>query len=749
MTVLLVARRRWRLSCGGTCKCFMLLLLLLLSLLNMLGLQQVEGSKSNRGSRSTSNTNLVRGAKAKLGSTADYWKETLQKVTSTVTKPLQAISTTTSRTVTSMTTTAPGGATGFIRIFKSKEKKRQEALLQTLQTMPIKQVTVPNSTVLPAEVIHLAAKRAGVLGNPLRTDRVQDFAATVKRWYTRQGYILHSVTGATLLADTATAEIQVQEPILADQPVGITFCKELVVDAETGNLLTFRQYQELHKTRHRTTLGYDNKITKKDVNTTLVETQGRTNSRRIASALGLHPGQPFQWNAQKWRRIASSGIFTRILRAAPVLLEDQGGDGGTVQLQMVVQEAPSRHLEYGLSKSLYTGAWEGELDFANNNLLGGGEHLGLTIRRGTTDAEPSVKLQFTNDRFGMAGGYDIEAFSDYIGSSSGDDTVDANNNSDNAPKAKRAKFWASKKDKEAAATIVAAAANMEEEESSTAKPPPPPHATPATSATTKTVVDYDDDPLTSRRGATFRLRNPFDTAVIRNSIVSASIERTMTKTGLHEDIGSTRVSLGPFVKELPLDARSNIDFQVTTGARVTDHGNLVVDLSAVDDELRVAASSTAYKVRPYAVVTATTKQVFPLLPTSTADRRPVILALRHSVTTSTKTVPRHEAKSMGVANNIRGSSCNGAILSALRGTTELRVPVDIPLKKITQQDLSMVLFHDWIVGAKDTTSPFFRKSSVGLGIRKNIQGLPVQYNLCYSNDGKIKSTFGLGRDFDV
>jgi outer membrane protein assembly factor BamA len=682
----------------------------------------------------------VRGARATLGSTADYWKETLHKVTSTVTKPLQAISTTTTRMTSSAT------PTGFIRIFKSKETKRQEALLQTLQTMPIKQVTVPNSTVLPAEVIHLAAKRAGVLGNPLRTDRVQDFAATVKRWYTRQGYILHSVTGATLLADTATAEIQVQEPILAEQPVGITFCKELVVDGETGNLLTFRQYQDLHKTRR--TLGYD-KITKKDVNTTLVETQGRTKSQRIASALGLHPGQPFQWNAAKWRRIASSGVFTRILRAAPVLQDNDG----TVQLQMVVQEAPSRHLEYGLSKSLYTGAWEGELDFAHGNLLGGGEHLGLTIRRGTTDAEPSVKLQFTNDRFGMAGGYDIEAFSDYIGS--GDGGSDVNSADNNEPKQKKTKlFWSRKGKDEAAPVIVdaASAATEGEEESTTLQSTTANHqqqADAATAAATTTAVDYDDDPLLSRRGATFRLRNPFDTAVIRNSIVSASIERTMTKTGLHEDIGSTRVSMGPFVKELPLDARSNIDFQVTTGARVTDHGNLVMGLSAVDDELRVAASSTAYKILPYATVTATTKQVFPLLPTITADRRPVILALRHSVTTSTKTVPRHEAKSMGVANNIRGSSCNGAISSALRGTTELRVPVDIPLKKIMQQDLSMVLFHDWIVGAKDTTSPFFRKSSVGLGIRKSIQGLPVQYNLCYCNDGKIKSTFGLGRDFDV
>ena len=43
----------------------------------------------------------------------------------------------------------------------------------------------------------------------------------------------------------------------------------------------------------------------------------------------------------------------------------------------------------------------------------------------------------------------------------------------------------------------------------------------------------------------------------------------------------------------------------------------------------------------------------------------------------------------------------------------------------------------------------FRKSSVGVGVRKSIQGIPVKYDVCFTRDGKIGAFFGLGSDFDV
>jgi hypothetical protein len=126
----------------------------------------------------------------------------------------------------------------------------------------------------------------------------------------------------------------------------------------------------------------------------------------------------------------------------------------------------------------------------------------------------------------------------------------------------------------------------------------------------------------------------------------------------------------------------------------------------------------------------------------------LILALKHSITTATPNLPRHEAKAQGIAHNIRGSSLNGRVASALTGTTELRVPIDIPVVQI-RQDTNVVFFGDWLFAAKDSQSSFRRKSCVGVGVRKSVQGIPLKYDLCYSSDdGKFQSAFGLGADFD-
>jgi hypothetical protein len=552
--------------------------------------------------------------------------------------------------------------------------------MEKLLSMPVQRVTVPNSTVLPDDVVQIAAKRAGLLGSPLKSDRVQDLARTLKRWYILKGYVLHSVTGATLKPETATAEITVQEPVNSDTPVGISFYKEMVIDEETGDLLTLRQYKERHQRRR--TLGFD-KLKKEDLNTTFVPTTGRTKASRIATAMGMTPGKPFQWDNLRWQKIAGSGLFSRILQATPQPMTD-----GTVQLHIVATEAPSRHLEYGVGKSLYTGGWEGELDFEHANLLGGGETLGVVVRRGTSDATPSVRLKFSNGRLGLEGGYDVEAFNEYIGDEGEvDDT-------------------------------------LEQPEGLVR------------------LLDYNKDALVGRRGATFRVKNPIDPRTIRYSVASASMERTSTKTGLHETIGSTTMEVGPFLKELPLGARSNVDASFTTGARIARNALLSSNLG--DD-----ADSVSTSILPYASVSATTRQLFPLLgPTNPSSaRRPLILALRHSVTASTRSVPRHVAKAIGTTSNIRGSTPNGRVSSLVRGTTELRIPLQLPSRLKLQQDASVVVYGDWLLAIKDSSAPIDRKSCVGMGLRKSIQGIPLQYDVTYSNKGKVKAMFGLGSDF--
>ena len=599
------------------------------------------GASSSRSSRSN---DIVKGAQATLQKSASFWKNSMGNA---------------KRRISSL--------------FQSKETKKEEELLQQLQSMPVRHVVVPETTVLPERVIASAVTRSGLIGSPLRTDRVQALAKQLKQWYLRKGYVLHTVTGATLKPETATAEITVEEPRISQIPVKITVCKEMVIDSETDELVTFKQYRDKHVARK--TFGYD-RLDRKSLNTTFVETKGRTSPIKVAKALKLFPGRPFKWDAGRWQQISTSGIFSRVLQTSPERMPD-----GTVTLQVYCTEPAPRHLEYGLGKSLYTGSWEGEIDFEHLNMFGGGETIGVIVKRGNKDAEPSVRLRYSDERFGMEGGYDVEVFSDFIGDKmefKGEDT---------------------------------------------------------------TAHDYESDTLLDRRGATVRLRNPIPPHKVRNSVASACLERTSTRTGLHESIGSGTLTLGPFRKTLPMDARSSIATTLTTGSRFADKAG------TGEGELQEAQGLLPFHLRmlPYSSISATTKQVLPLASASPQGKPPLILALQHTISTSTRNLPRHEANAMGFSSEIRGASPNGRTCSSVKGTTELRVPFTLP----KFGDGSVVLFGDWFCVQKDLSSKFYSKSSVGIGFRKNVQGLPLKYDVCYSSEGKFKAMFGLGPDFDV
>ncbi len=541
----------------------------------------------------------------------------------------------------------------------SKDTQIESDLVEQLRTLPVRLVTVPNSTVLPPEVVRMAVKRSGLVGSPLRADRVQEIAKTIKRWYIRNGFILHSVTGANLKADTATAEITLDEPMVSITPVEITVCKEMVVD-EAGELLTFRQY--LDQQAARKNFRHD-RVEKKDLNTTYVETTGRTKPSKVAKALGLRPGSPFQWSGARWTKIASSGVFGKVLRVSPRRMKD-----GTVQLQVYATEPPPRHLEYGLGKSLYTGSWEGEVDFEHQNLFGGGEVLGLMVRRGTKDTEPSIRLRYSDDQFGLDGGFDLELFSDFLGDTS---EVDP--------------------DSEAYVDI-----------------------------------NSHDDDLCFRKGTTVRVRNPVSTKIIRNSMASASVERTSSRTGKYENIGSATVTLGPLRIPLPFDARSTFLTSITGGARMGQQGQ-------------------EGSILPFTSGSATTRQILPLVDLGRKVGLLPILALQHTISTSSRNLPGHEVKAIGVSAQIRGCGPDGGAVSSVKGTAELRFP--IRYRKL--DNASVVLFGDWYCVQKNLSDSFKGKSSIGIGFRKIMQGLPLKYDFCYTSDGKIKTMFGLGPDFDA
>jgi hypothetical protein len=235
------------------------------------------------------------------------------------------------------------------------------------------------------------------------------------------------------------------------------------------------------------------------------------------------------------------------------------------------------------------------------------------------------------------------------------------------------------------------------------------------------------DDLCFRKGTTFRVRNPIKAAMVGNNIASASLERTSSRSGLHENIGSTTVTLGPLRVPLPFEARSSFLTSITTGARVGERFNW------------------KGTILPYLSGSATTRQILPFADSSNARRLSPVLALQHTVAASSRQIPAHEAKAMGIAAQIRGCGPDGGAVSSVKGTAELRFPI----RYRQLQDASFVVFGDWYRVKQNSSDSFKGKSSIGIGFRKIVQGLPLKYDFCYTSDGKIKSMFGLGPDFDA
>ena len=378
---------------------------------------------------------------------------------------------------------------------------------------------------------------------------------------------------------------------------------------------------------------------------------------------------------------------------------------GSVQLHIIAEEAAPRNLEYGVSRSLYTGSWEGELDFLHGNIFGGGETLGLAVRRGAKDPEPSVRIRFQDDKFGLEGGYNIELFNDYVAL----DTLMSTDSASNIVDPTSNDYSSMQNDAENSGIGKIMESN------------------------------FDDDSLISRKGATIRLRDPSFVPFVQRSSFSTSLEKTSTRTGKHEEIGSMTLDLGPVQRMLPFQARANLLTSYTVGTRLYDTG--------IDSWRR--------KFLPYTSAIATSRQIIPVTGNVEGGRhRQVELAFQHSIMTSSNNLPRHEANAAGIAARVRGYPLfsNGAINRFIVGTAELRVPVQLPMEKVVQ-DANIVLFGDWMIGerrsALTSASSSFRKASIGVGLRKSVQGLPLKYDICLTNDKKLGGFFSLGLDFDV
>ena len=288
----------------------------------------------------------------------------------------------------------------------TKEEKMAEKLADTVI---VKSVSAPNSTVLPTAALTDAGRQSGLVGGKFVPETVQQCAARVDQWYRRAGYLANSVTGATLDADAGVAKLEVNEAAVSSRPVDIVCVKEVAIDDRTGETMTPSAMR-----RKLILEGGADSDGSVSFNTTIVETKGKTKPAAIAAAMNLRPGEPFKFDPSRWSsriELASGGgIFSRVWNLAPVRAPD-----GSVQLRVVATEAPARNLEYGVTKSLYNDIWEGEVGFSHGNLFGSGERLDLMVRRGTREPHPSFNAKYTGNALIPESAYDLEAFSEYIG----------------------------------------------------------------------------------------------------------------------------------------------------------------------------------------------------------------------------------------------------------------------------------------------------------------------------------------------
>mmetsp|Transcript_5608 Transcript_5608/g.11690 ORF Transcript_5608/g.11690 Transcript_5608/m.11690 type:complete len:542 (+) Transcript_5608:921-2546(+) len=534
-------------------------------------------------------------------------------------------------------------------------------------------------------------------------------------------------------------------------------------------------YRAYRKKMSRRSKSLCNKpLAKEQMNSTLVKSIGRTNPYALAEALDLYPGRPFRWEQWRWDKVARSGLFAEVEKRVTKIEEanvSNVGQPGKVRLDILAREAPCRTLDYGVTKSLYTGGWEGELAFEHRNVLGGGEVAGVVVRRGAHDPEPSVNIQIRDSKLGCAKGYSVDLFNEYIGDG-GPGFVDTATSAARGIK----KRWWNKKDTDklnvndySTETNISTMDEISSENDELAAI----DDSLLISSSTPTTSVGNSSALFARRGGKVRFEKPLEGYGVSNSAATASLERTSTTDGIAEIIGSASMDVGPFIVDnLPLDARHSLMTTVTCGSRFvgTAAGRASTAIrpspgkktmfwrrgGSSDDgatSFSAAVPPGSGAVRPFSSATVVAREIFPLTH-SIPGRSSVDLALRHSLTVSTASLPRHEAKAIGNAAAVRGyaDGCNGPLSAAITGTAEVRVPITLRARKKTF-DPTVVIFGDWMVGRPAKEGGIYdrnlKRHSVGAGLRNTLQGIPIKYDVSYSGDGKISASFGIGHDFDI
>mmetsp|Transcript_4872 Transcript_4872/g.10047 ORF Transcript_4872/g.10047 Transcript_4872/m.10047 type:complete len:837 (-) Transcript_4872:62-2572(-) len=686
----------------------------------------------------------------------------------------------------------------FARLFQksedgnTRESKKQAKQEELLSNTIVEGVSAPKSSLLPPEMITQISLASNLIGGKLTPEILEKTAKSINQWYWDRGYVMNSVTGATLIPNNigqqnsrggGHVELIVREVKFANNhigsPVGIRFVdpRPDAQSSEDDNILSIptQDGQQLYKI-----------------------TPGRTRSSKIARMMNISPGAHFQILPHRWSRLVAnpggtfggtggnSAIFSSIHAVRPIPTSDD-----TATLEIIASEnKPYASIEYGVTKSLYSDQWEGEMDFKHGNAFGGGETFSLNVRKGKMQSvemaeDPKEKSALLgssmvenlneglkngpvswrmsirdNCLVGSDTGYDVEVFRDYVGktpSAKMKDPLDDGPDSESESMRNRP---------------------------STGSP--------------------------QRTGATIRFRFPHPSRIrplhtlLTPRTASASIERILpefsdrrstSKASRAQSIASVSMNLGPHhfgnsisgnsisTKSLWKDpmqvVSSMVSSTITVGAR-WDGDSKVYDSKGRTESDRSSCAT------PYVAGSITSQQKIPLFSFLTGGRRDVTaplvdLAMQQVVSASTRHFPRHEAVVLGLASRVRGYKynhyhghyipnerekekknslstikqflCGGAdsvfppiaIANAVSGTVELRVP--------TQRG-TIVIFGDCAmshaqgdVSQEGIVDGPYRHSSFGIGYRKIIKGIPIKVDACFTEHGTKGMFFGIGNDF--
>ena len=657
---------------------------------------------------------------------------------------------------------------------ESKLKHQHKLLSSTV----VRSVSAPGSELLPPDDITQCAKESNLIGGTLTPETLELTANKINRLYLEHGYVMNCVTGATLVPSSdekandgqGHVELKVREVKLArpsqrkSSLVHVRFVEKMnredAGDKDNVISLPLKSSSDQSQSGHQT----------------YRIVSGRTRPSKVAQMLNLVPGSHFCILPDLWSRlVASPGsvtiggggkhqqspIFSAIHALRPLPTAED-----SVELEIVATEnKPYTSLEYGITKALYSDQWEGELDLKHANLLGGGEVATMNVRKGKSRQQKndsgrknwkhlffsgpiSWRMSVKDDSLGSShAGYDIEVFRDHVGVSGkvGDGKGDTDE-------------FKGRGEVEINQSKVNVYSNEED-------------CPLRNGVKMKLRLPQSNHPfaLPKAVSARFESVDPFTTNDCAQCMTSMSADFGYQKTW--------KVSTRP--------VRSTVSATATAGRKWNTGGKP----EEFDDS----------RPLPYATGTITSQQIMPLS-SEGESIPPMDLEIRHVASASSRHLPRHEAVILGLSSRIRGYKYNYqrspmkyqqqetnddeeksllrslkklvqgkgieqyrppiALSKAISGTIEVRIPFERLVSSSIVGRGNVVLFGDWCFsqaqplpslvsqspGDGGFSAESFRHSSLGIGLRKVVQGIPLKLDACLTEHGTKGLFFGIGHN---